>query len=405
MSASFGATRGPGATRRPGVTLVELMVALSLFSILMVGTMSFYKRQGSAFTAGNSRMTVMQNLRYGINALEQNLRTAGVGVPSKQPVLVYAGRDVIAFNADYATNIANDVFAVYYDPRLPNGGVSALTPSRKITLPRTTFAYPDASYFLGSGNSPAETIIFFFEPDTTTSRTDDYVLYRQVNDMPPETVARRLLKTGRDFFTYYVLDETLYGSPVLEVPSYYLPGWHGIAIHGSPGDTGLVAGVDSVRAVRVTYAATNGEPGSRESVRQISRLIRLPNAGVASQPSCGGKPLLGTTLIPMGRPSTSTMAGHIELQWARATDEATGEQDVLRYVIWRRTGSEGPWGDPMASVSPGASSYVYRDFSALPDVGYTYALAAQDCTPQYSAMTETVLVSWTDAEFGSVELE
>lgn len=385
------------ATRRPGVTLVELMIALGLFSILLTTTMSFYRQQGSAFTAGNSRMAVMQNLRYGINAIEQNLRTAGVGVPSKQPVLVYAGHDVIAFNADYGTNIENDVFAVYFDPRLPSAAVSALSPARKITIPRTTFAYPDSAYYLGSGNSPAETIIFFFEPDTTTTRTDDYVLYRQVNDQAPETVARRLLKTDRDFFTYYILDETRTGSPVVEAPSSYVPGSHSVAIHGSPADTGTVAGVDSIRAVRVTYGATNSQPGRREAVREITRLIRLPNSGLAAQPICGSKPILGTALLIAGRAPTETVAGHIELQWARATDEATGEQDVIRYVLWRRTGDSGAWGDPLASVPPGASSYLYRDFTAEPDVGYTYALAAQDCTPQYSPLAASVLESWTDS--------
>jgi prepilin-type N-terminal cleavage/methylation domain-containing protein len=381
-------------TGRPGVTLVELMVALGLFSILLATTLNFYRHQGVAFTDGNSRMTVMQNLRYGVNALEQNLRTAGVGVPAKQPVLVYAGKDVIAFNADYGTNLANDFFAVYYDPRLPNGAVSALDPSRKFTLPRTTFTYPDSAYFLGSGNSPAETIIFYFEPDTTTARTDDYVLYRQVNDQKPETVARRLLKTSRDFFTYYVLDDTRSGSPVVEVPSSYLPGWHAVPIHGSPADTGQAAGVDSVRAVRVTFAATNGRPGSHESVREISRLIRLPNAGLATQPNCGNKPILGTSLLAVGRGPTQTVPGRIELTWAPATDEVSGEMDVLRYVIWRRTGDTGPWGDPLTSVSPGATSYLYRDFSAAEGVAYTYALAAQDCTPQFSAMATAGPVMW-----------
>ncbi len=390
--------------RRPGVSLVELMVALGLFSILLTITLGFYRQQASAFTAGNSRMMVMQNLRYGVNTIDQNLRTAGVGVPSKQPVLVYADRDVIAFNADYATNLANDVFAVYYDRQLPGGAVSALTPSRRFTLPGTSFTYPDSAYYLGSGNSPAETIIFYFEPDTTTTRGDDYVLYRQVNDLEPETVARQLLKTDRDFFTYYVLDDTQAGSPVVEVPSSYLPGWHGVAIHGSPADTGLVAGVDSVRAVRVTYAATNGRTGERESTREITRLIRIPNAGLAAQPNCGSKPLLGTALMATGRAPDEPVAGHIELSWTRATDEHTGEKDVLRYVIWRRTGDTGPWGDPLVSVSPGSSSYLYRDFSALPDIGYTYALAAQDCTPQYSAMATTPLRSWTSGTFGAVEL-
>lgn len=384
------------ATRRPGVSLVELMVALGLFSILVATTLGFYRQQSRAFTEGNSRMTVMQNLRYGVNTLEQNIRTAGVGVPTKQPVLVYADRDVIAFNADYGTNIENDFFAVYYDPRLPDAAASALDPTRKLTLPQTSFAYPDVDYHLGSGNSPAETIIFYFQPDTSTARDDDYALYRQVNDQPPETVARRLLKTDRDFFVYYMLDPDNGASPVGEVPDSYLPAAHSEPIHGAPGDTAIVAGIDSVRAVRVTYAASNGLSGSEETVREITRLIRIPNAGLATQPNCGSKPILGSSLMAVGVAPDETVAGHVRLEWARATDEASGEQDVLRYVLWRRVGDSGPFGDPMVSVSPGASSYLYRDFSAEDGVQYSYALAAQDCTPQYSPMATSGLVGWTD---------
>lgn len=382
-------------TARPGVSLVELMVALTLFSILIATTLSFYRQQGNAFTAGNTRMTVMQNLRYGVNALQQNLRTAGVGVPTKQPVLVYAGRDVVAFNADYATNVENDFFAVYYDPRLPGAAGTALTPARKLTIPRGSFAYPDSAYFLGSGNSPAETIIFYFGLDTGTAREDDYALYRQVNDQPPEIVARQLLKTDRDFLVYYVRNPGSAGGAIREVAGSTLPMAHTVPIHGSPGDTGGVALVDSVRAVRVTYAATNGRTGENESVREITRLIRLPNAGLATQPNCGNKPLLGSSVTATGVAPTATVAGHIKLEWVRATDEATGEQDVLRYVIWRRQGDSTPFGDPMVSVPAGSSSYVHRDFSAEPDVQYSYALAAQDCTPQFSPMVTSGLVTWT----------
>ncbi len=379
---------------REGVSLVELMVALTLFSILLASTLGFYRRQGSAFTEGNDRMAVMQNLRYGVNSLVQNIRTAGVGVPSKQPVLVYADVDVIAFNADYATNIPNDFFAVYYDQRLANAAVSALTPDRKFTIPHSTFAYPDVAYYLGSGNSPAETIIFYFELDAATPRRDDYTLYRQVNDQAPEVVARRLLKTDAEFFTYYVLDSGQPESPVAEVPTSYLPVAHTITNHGAPTDVGVVAGVDSVRAVRVTYAATNGLSGSSESVREITRLIRIPNAGLANRPSCGNRPLLGTTLTAAGFAPTQSANGHIELRWAPAVDEITGEQDVLRYVVWRRVGDAGPWGDPLTSIAPGDAAYVYRDFGAQPDVLYSYAVAAQDCTPQYSAMSESGTAQW-----------
>lgn len=378
-------------TGRPGFSLVELIVALAIFSVLLATTLAFYQRQGAAFRESNDRMTVMQNLRYGVNTVEQNVRTAGIGVPSKQPVIIYADADVIAFNADYASNIANDFFAVFYDPRLPDDAVAAVTPGRAFTVPMSGFTYPDSAYYQGSANSPAETITLFFRPDTSTTRADDYVLYRQVNDRAPDVVARRILATDRPFFTYYRVDPGGGGSPIAPLAAAELPAAHTVPIHGSVADTGAAALVDSIRAVRISYAATDGVTGSGENLRRITRLIRLPNAGVETQPSCGNRPLLGTPLLATAYDGPS---GFIRLQWGQAVDEVTGERDVIRYVLWRRQGTSGGWGDPLVSVSPGSSTYVHDDPTAAEGVTYSYALAAQDCTPQYSAVAVTSGVSW-----------
>lgn len=379
-------------TARPGFTVTELMIGLALFSILLATTLGFYRKQGAAFTEGNDRMTVMQNLRYGVSSLDQHIRTAGVGVAPKQPVIVYAGERLFAFNANYASNMRNDFFAVYQDLRLPESLASAITHHRKFKLPGTSFVYPDSTYYEGAGTSHAETLIFFFAHDTSTPRTDDYVLYRQVNDGTPEILARHLLQTDRPFFTYYVLDEAGAGQ-AREAPASYIPAAHTVAIHGSPADTGAVAAADSIRAVRVSFAASNGGVGGKEIQREITRLIRLPNAERAVHRTCGSKPILGTSLAVVGVKPTESTPGHILLSWGQATDEASGEQDVLRYVIWRRTGT-GAWGEPMVSIPPGASSYTYQDFSAAPATNYHYALAAQDCTPQYSTLSTAGSVQW-----------
>lgn len=379
---------------RPGVSLTELIVALGIFSVLMATSLGFYRQQGRAFTSGNERMTVMQNLRYGISSIEQHLRTTGINVPTKQPVVVYAGENVFSFNADYASNLASDVFAVYRTPGLPASAVSAVTKARRFTIPGTSFAYPDTAYSDGAGNSAAETLTFFFASDSSTSRLDDFILYRQVNDGNAEIIARQLLRAGRPFFTYYtVIGEGPEGQ-VTELPSSSLPVAHTVPIHGTPADTGKVARADSIRAVRVSYAATNGLEGTSEAKREISRLIRLPNAGVALQQTCGNKPILGVTLAAVGIAETETTRGHVELAWNQATDEKTGEKDVIRYVLWRMESGGAVWGDPLVSIPPGATSYTYQDFTAVSGQLYRYALAAQDCTPQYSPLSVTGEVGW-----------
>lgn len=379
---------------RRGMTLVEMLIALAVFSAVIAGALSFLRSESRAFNLGSQRLSTVQNLRFAVNLLEQDLRTAGAGVPDQQPYLVYAGPDVVAFNADYATNVKNDVFAVYYDPDAPSGVVTALTKAQRMQIPNTLFGYPDTNYTQAGVNSPAETIIFFFRPDSLTSRTDDYVLYRQVNRRPPELVARNLLQTpGLPFFQYYRLVTPTNAAPRVElVPAAGLPLAHTVAIHLAPADTGSAAKIDSLRAVQVNVTGTNGLSGADERTRVLTRLIRLPNAGLASRRTCGDEPLLGTGLVAtLG--SGSAGEPIVTLTWNAATDETGGEKDVVRYVIWRRLAADPDWGDPYLSIPAGNPTYAYVDAAVSSGDQYVYALAAQDCTPKLSSLAVSNTVS------------
>ena len=375
--------------RRRGFTLVELLISLVVFGIVIGGAFGMLRSQGRSFRLGFERSSALQNLRYAANVLELDLRTMGANVPDEQPFLIYAGLDVVAINADYTTNVTDDPFAVYYDPDAPTGAVTALTKAQQITLPQTAFAYPDTSYSQpgGSSNSRGETIIFFFALDAMTQRPDDYVLLRQVNNLTPEVVSRDLLQTsGQPFFTYHRV-RTPASAPtyVQEVPLASLPLMHSASVHGSPADTAIAAQIDSVRGVQVNFTATNGRTGAAERRWEITRLVRLPNAGLAIKRTCGDEPFLGTALA--GKDTTLASGDPaIVLGWAQATDEAGGERDVVRYVLWRRPGGGADWGTPYLSIPAGQPSYSYVDATVTSGDDYEYALAAQDCTPSLSSL-------------------
>lgn len=378
----------PGMRR--GMSLVELLVSLLLFSIVLTVALSALSAESRAFIAGSQRMNVLQNHRYAANVLEKDLRTVGVGVPSAQPYLIFASENAIAFNADYTTNDPANIFAVYIDPTAPDELVNALTPTRQIEMPGSTFRYPSTSYSDGIGNSPAETILFFFEPDTTTARTDDYVLYRQVNDAAPEVVARNLLRNDDlPFFEYLevAVPTTSGEAPRLQtIPSTALPLIHSVPIHMSAGDTAQFARIDNVKAVRTNFVASNGMTGDAERTSAVSRTIHLPNAGLAMLRTCGAKPILGTSLVARRINPGGGAKQYVELEWNAAIDESGGEEDIVRYVIWRRPAGVVAWGDPIASVPAGQASYVFNDTRVDPGT-YTYAIAAQDCTPSLSDMS------------------
>ena len=370
--------------REAGFTLIELVIVTVVFGIVLTGVLGFMTVQHKAFYKGADQLMTLQNLRYAYQTLEIDLTTLGSNVPEGQPGMVLAGDDVIAFTGDYTSNLVNDVSAVYIDPDAPNGLVQA--PIASINIPNSSFSWPDTIYQAPGGTpSMAELIIYFFQPDASTARADDYILKRQVNNASPEVLARHLLKQGSTpFFRYFGERTYTSQSSVLDsIPDGDLPLFHSVVLHGSATDTANSARSDSIRAVRVSFRSTNGRPGAAEWFADLSRVIDLPSAGFGIMMTCGDEPILGSPLTvqvvsPEGTPI-------VQLDWLPATDEYVGEKDVIRYVLYRRdVPNNGTWGDPFVSIPAGVASYTYEDATVQVGNTYEYAHAAQDCTPSLS---------------------
>ena len=379
------------AAPRPaaGFTLVELLISLVVFSAVMAGTLGFLRSQGRAMSLGSDRMNAVQNLEFALTTMQQRLRAAGANLPDAQPALIYAGTNVVAFNADFATNLPNDPFAVYYDPDVPAGAVTALTKAQSITLPLTTVAYPDTSYVIGGINSPAETIIFFVAPDSSTARADDYALFEQVNGGPPSLVSRNIIGSPTTvYFEYYRLTRVGGAISLDSLPAAKLPLRHSVPIHFALADTGAAAVIDSVRGIRVTFTVSNGQSGKAERRYTLVRFMELPNVGIATRRTCGDAPILGTTLTATGITQVDGTPA-VRLAWNPATDEYGGEKDVVQYVIWRKRITDVTWGTPYLSLPAGSPTYLYDDAAVTSGVTYQYQLAAADCTPSSSSPTTT----------------
>jgi len=137
--------------------------------------------------------------------------------------------------------------------------------------------------------------------------------------------------------------------------------------------------------------ATNGLEGTEEVQISVDRLIPLPNAGFGMLATCGSAPILG---VGLNAASGTLGAGEpvVNLSWSPAVDEAGGEADVVRYVIWRRASGAADWGDPFRAIPAGAATYTYQDAAVTPGTAYEYALAAQDCTPTLSGLAASSVV-------------
>lgn len=371
---------------RRGMTLVEIIVSLLVFSAVMAGALSMLQSESRRFQLGGERSAMYQNGRFAMNEMEKDLRTSGAGAPDIQPQIVYASDSVIVFNANYWTNTAGDIEAVYYSEDAPDSAVQAMRTNGKITIPYTSIQYPDTNYTSGGVNSFAETIVFYFRRDSSTTRTDDFILWRRVNNLPPEVVSSNLLRSGSEpFFRYFRVFNNGTSEWIDTIPRNTLPLRHSRPIHLASNDTGAFARIDSIRAVRVSFTVTNGRVGTAvgEQTRALSRLMRLPNVGLVNSKTCGDAPIFGATVTATSGvlPDSTRFA---QISFLPSVDESSGERDVERYMIWRRFGSSSDWGDPFVTIPGGDTLYVFSDNTVIPDSTYRYAVAAQDCTPSLS---------------------
>ena len=381
---------------RAGFSLIELMIALVVMSVIMGSTVAVFRSQSRNFRMGGQRLELSQNGRYVLATVDRMLRTTGAGVTSQQPMFLYGHNDVVAFNANYASRVPDNC-AVNTNPDAPAAAVDIMTTGSAAAIPNSSpaYVYPAVNYT--TTGCQAETIVFYFRLDSTTTVAGDYLLLMKVNGTAPELVASNIEPyPGRPFFQYYVHPQTLVppavrdslvlagaaGSPVT------LPIVHAVSIHGGVGDTPGTASAmaDSVKAVRINIRVTNGLTGLDKRTSDLSTMIKLPNNGLVQLQSCGDPPLiLGGGLLaapnPVGTPPAVT------LPWPASVDETGGQTDVTQYNVYRRLQTDPAFGSALTTVpASGVASYNFTDGGVLPGINYVYGVTAQDCNPAESGM-------------------
>ena len=244
---------------RRGFSLIELLIAIVVMAVVLAGTMNFFMGQSRTFRKATTDMVLLQNARFATDLLNEHFRAVGANLTVGQPSVIYADRNTFAFNADYATNIAGDINAIYYEPKASTSETQSLLKAQAFTIPNSApaLSYPGADYMQAGAPSPAEAITFWFAPDTETTRTDDFVMLRQVNSNPPEVVVRNVLPDSvYPFFRYMYLKtdavtsiQTIDTIPLSSLPATYA-------------SSNIIAH-DSLRGVIISFQVTNGLAGYR----------------------------------------------------------------------------------------------------------------------------------------------
>jgi len=360
-----------------------------LFAVLTVGT-GLLRSQNALVAAQMTREDAEQNARFATTTIERELRMAGVGVVDGQPTLVVAGSTSVVFNADLVSRTIGDVGAVDVDAGADPAAASVFTREDAYVLPGTSLAYPETTYTNGGGvPSGAETISYYLVADSSTG-SGEYALYRRVNAAPAEVMARGILHTTQDTLFQYFTSDTL--GNVTPVASSKLPLVHSVVIDGSVADTGKVALVDSIVAVRMKFRVAVHDRHGGTTVREAAVMIRVLNAGMPHATTCGDPPLpIAPTAVPS---DAADSVPHATITWAASLDEAAGEKSVERYMLFRRASTATAFSESFASVPAGSATYSYVDANVQSGDSWVYGVAAQDCTPTNSAIgvTGTVII-------------
>ena len=383
---------------RRGFTLVEMLMAVMVFAIISGVAVQFMRSQSTLVAREMTRMDALQNAQFATSQMERELREAGAGVLDIQPMLVQMDTEAITFNANMASIDSGDVMAVYQILDADPNAVRGMRQSESRALPNSSpvTLYPDTTYNVGGVASNAETISYWFRPDSSSILPSRYVLFRQVNATTPTLVARGIVKDVRDsipLITYFTADSL---GKLVPVARNKLPITHS-RLHGAAADTGVRALTDSVRVVRLHFQAASSEPRSPKDtlnhLRTVETWVRLMNAGLLQRTSCGQPPygaaaVVATSSAPLAEVKTVT------LTWTRSSDDGGGERDIQRYAIYRRLDTDPLFSDPFTSIPASvAPTYSFVDGQVVPGQAYVYGIVAQDCTPLLSSMSVSAAVT------------
>ncbi len=370
-----------------GFTVAELLVALTISGIAIGSMVAFFVSQAQASRLASVRIEAIQRARFAAEMLRREISLAGAGIPDAQPMVVFAGPDDFVFSSDLASSTPGDRIAVYQLPGAPLTETEGAD-SASISLPNAEL-YPQTWYGADETPGSSETVQFSF----VDAGDGTYSLVRTVNGLSQEVLLRGLGKNGgADFFTYQIIEvegalRDHDGSPI----------WHAAPVHDSSEDTASSALADSVKLVHVSFKVYVRSRRAEENVeRNFSMAISLKNAGLIRNAACGQEPVLD--VAPTAQ-LTGTDPISITITWPPALDEREGEEDVRQYTLYRQESGD-PLAAPLASLppNPDLDEYTYIDLSAEAGNTYTYKLAATDCTPAQSDLTESAPVTVPEPE-------
>ena len=382
----------PNLRARRGFTIVEMLLAMTIMLAVLGMSANLFRKQSEAIMKHGGRLDAQSNSRFGLSMLDRELRAAGIGVVNQQPLLVMADTLGLTFNADLIALDTGDLSAVYINPNADSAATDVMRTAEAMALPRTSFNYPETTYMAAPGvPSQAETISYWLSHDSTSSHSNEYILFRRANARPARVVARGIIYGGAGDTVFHYFKPDSAGN-LVEIAPAVLPIIHTAAIHGSKADTGKSAIADSITEVQAKLTSVYHDARTGDVYRTLRLRIHLMNAGLVHDNSCGTPPL-GVSPTDTLLPADSTHPERVKIVWSHSIDDGGGQKSVERYAIFRRLSSQSTFDEPFADVPAGSSSYSFIDTNVQSGQTWIYGVTAIDCTPTASPMGSTLPIT------------
>lgn len=349
-----------------GFTLIEMVVAMSLTMLVFAITLPFVRAQTRSLGSSAGRLDAEQTARYAQRVIDQDLRVAVSD--ASQPLIVYAGRLGIAFNANLIARDTTDPSAMDLVGDADTTLAEAWRATQAAILPLTSRSYPPVTYTDASGSaSHNETVMYFLRPDTVSGRGDIYVLYRKVNGRDSVQVVRNIhVPADSAFFTYYtVTNGSLSAISASSLPLFW--------------DSTQASRIRAVR-VRAGGFFRNAQTGE-DVIRTIHWIVMLGNR-VATGRDCGAAPATppasSASQFSLSAQTSAPPYG-VQVNFSASTSDAGASADVTHYIVERKPAAGTTW-TPIATVpATRAASYRYTDVAPTLTGTLNYGVRAVDC--------------------------
>ncbi len=396
-----------------GFTLVELLIALVLTSVMFSAMLVVFQTQTRINTVEADVIEAQQNARVAMTALAQDIRQSGYFVDqfNRQPIWLDAAPYQLVFNA----NLSDRFVAMHRDSAVPLSDGTMYKPGDFTSAPQEENLPSFLDRYLNESETIRLTLDNTYDGQITAAdrqvgaaNPNLYTLTKEINGNPPAVLG------------YNVRGPNPYPDGTLPTPMFEYWGtftspsvlelWgdtNGDGRLSSSEVTALtpvpVASLPEIRQVDVTIMVETNRPdrnfvgpGSTSSQNYpyrsyvLRQRIRARNVGInpTGLVLCGNRP--DPPLNPVGYDTPYDQGGSITLEWDSSPDEYSGENDVQYYSVYRGISGEYEVIGQLQAMGVD-TTYIFEDdgdidnFNAPVDgTGYYYYMAAWDCAPQES---------------------